>query len=244
MCIHNRLLSLIYRIIFLFVCGIGLYLNSGIANGELAPYMLIFYTIQSNVLCFIFFSILIIKNILDLKNKGLKGTTIFLPHFKGAVTMTIAVTFIIYHFILAPHYLSTSSGYNIFSWQNILVHYFVPIVTILDWIIFDEKSSFRWFNPIQWLIVPITYFIFILVRARIGGVILIMKSQYPYFFIDVDVLGWINVLKNAGIILIGFLFLGYTIYIIDKISVERIALNFMQIKNDLVIKAQKIGYHM
>jgi len=228
MCIHNRLLSLIYRIIFLFVCGIGLYLNSGIAKGELAPYMLIFYTIQSNALCFIFFSILIVKNIIDLKNKGIKGTTIFFPHFKGAVTMSIAFTFIIYHFILAPHFLSASSNYNLFSWQNILVHYFVPIATILDWIIFDEKSSFRWFDPIFWLIIPITYFIFTLVRAKIGGVILIVKSQYPYFFIDIDVLGWVNVLKNASIILISFLFLGYVIYIIDKISFEPIVLKKTQ----------------
>jgi len=244
MCIHNRLLSLIYRIIFLFVCGIGLYLNSGIPNGELAPYMLIFYTIQSNALCFIFFSILIIKNILDLKNKGIKGSTVFFTHFKGAVTMSIAVTFIIYHFILAPYFLSAGSNYNLFNWQNVLVHYFVPIATIFDWIIFDKKSNFRWFDPILWLTVPITYFIFILVRARIGGVIGIVKSPYPYFFIDVDVLGWVNVLKNASIILIGFLFLGYIIYIIDKISFERINVNFKPSIFNSVIKTQNSIYHI
>jgi len=234
MCIHNRLLALIYRIIFLFVCGIGLYLNSGLPDGELAPYMLIFYTIQSNALCFIFFTILILKNLLDLKNKGIKGTTKFFPHFKGAVTMSIAVTFIIYHFILAPQLLSESSAYNLFSWQNVLVHYFVPIATILDWIIFDEKSSFRWFDPIQWLILPITYFIFILVRARIGGIIGIVKSSYPYFFIDVDMLGWVRVFENASILILGFLFLGYIIYIIDKIHFTQIVLK----------RSQKSIYHI
>ncbi len=228
MCIHNRLLSLIYRIIFLFGCGIGLYLNSGIPNGELAVYMLIFYTIQSNVLCFIFFSLLLAKNIFDIKNKGHKGTTIFLPHFKGAVTMAIAVTFIIYHFILAPQFLLASSDYNLFSWQNTLVHYFVPIAVILDWIIFDEKSSYRWFDPILWLVIPITYFLFILVRARLGGVIEIVKSVYPYFFIDVDVLGWKIVLKNASAFILGFLVLGYVIFVIDKISFKAISWKTIQ----------------
>lgn len=222
MCIHNRLLALIFRIIFLFGCGIGLYLNSGIPNGKLAPYMLIFYTIQSNVLCFIFFSILIIKGCLSLKLEGISGTTVFLPHFKGAVTMTIAITFVIYHFILVPQFLLASSDYNLFSWQNVLVHYFVPIMVILDWLIFDEKLRFRWFEPILWLAIPITYFIFILLRAKLGGVIAVVQSQYPYSFIDVDILGWISVFKNVSILIIGFLFLGYVIYIIDKISFERI----------------------
>ncbi len=228
MCIHNRLLSLVYRIIFLFCCGIGLYLNSGIPNGEFAPYMLIFYTIQSNTLCLFFFSVLIFKNFLNLKNQGIKGTTIFLPHFKGAVTMAIAITFIIYHFILAPQFLAVSSDYNLYSWQNILVHYVVPISTILDWLIFDEKSNYRWFDPILWLCVPIAYFIFILVRAKIGGVIEIVESLYPYFFIDVDMLGWGIVLKNTSLLILAFLAIGYVIYIIDKISFDRILLKRMQ----------------
>lgn len=228
MCIHNRLLSLICRIIFLFVCGIGLYLNSGIKNGELATYMLVFYTIQSNALCFVFFLILVFKNISDLKNNGVKGSTVFLPHFKGGVTMTITVTFITYHFILAPQFLCANSSYNLFTWQNLLVHYFVPIAVILDWIIFDEKSSFRWFDPIFWLLLPISYFIFILIRARLGGVIEIMESSYPYFFIDVDTLGWLIVFKNASIFILGFLILGYLIYIIDKISIDRLMIKKIQ----------------
>jgi len=186
--------------------------------------MLIFYTIQSNALCFIFFSILIVKNISDLKVKGIRGSTMFFTHFKGAVTMSIAVTFIIYHFVLAPRFLSINSHYNLFSWQNMLVHYFVPISAIPDWLLFDEKLSFRWFDPIMWLTVPITYFIFILVRARLGGAIAIVKSRYPYYFIDVDMLGWISVLKNVSIIILGFLLLGYTIYIIDSISFEQLML--------------------
>lgn len=218
MCIRNRLLALIFRLLFLIGCGIGLYLNSGLPSGKPAPYMLIFYTIQSNALCFVFFSILILKTLLDIKNKGIKGATVLWPHFKGAVTMSIAITFIIYHFILVPQYLATSTGYNLFSWQNLMVHYFVPITAIIDWIAFDEKHSIRWYDPIFWLLLPITYFAFILVRARLGGVIEIVKSYYPYYFIDIDQLGWVNVLKNVTYLLSGFLLLGYLIYLIDRIS--------------------------
>ncbi|WP_027627216.1 Pr6Pr family membrane protein [Ruminiclostridium cellobioparum] len=222
MCIHNRLFALIFRILFLAGCGIGLYLNSGLPSGKPAPYMLIFYTIQSNALCFIFFAILIIKTFLDLKNKGIKGTTVFLPHFKGAVTMAIAVTFIIYQFVLVPKFLSAAAAaYTIFNWQNMLVHYFVPIAALTDWLVFDEKLNFRWFDPIVWLMLPIAYFIFILIRARFGGVIEIVKSPYPYFFIDVELLGWIKVIKNACLLIFGFLVLGYLIFIVDRVKIRR-----------------------
>ncbi|EPR11934.1 hypothetical protein L323_09710 [Ruminiclostridium papyrosolvens C7] len=228
MYIHNRLLALIFRILFLFGCGIGLYLNSGIPSGKFAPYMLIFYTIQSNALCFVFFSILAVKNVIDIKTKGIKGSTSVFPHLKGAVTMTISMTFIIYHFVLIPLYTSHDANYRILNWQNILVHYFVPIMTVLDWLLFDKKQNFRWFDPMLWISVPISYFIFLIIRARIGGMIAIVQSKYPYYFVDVDILGWINVFKYAGVFILGFLILGYVIYLVDKISLGNIRFNFVK----------------
>ena len=218
MCIKNRLLALIFRILFLIGCGTGLYLNSGLPSGKPAPYMLIFYTIQSNVLCFVFFILLVFKTFIDLKNKGIRGTTVFLPHFKGAVTMAIAITFLIYNLVLVPQYLTTlKSEYNILIWQNVLVHYFVPIVVIFDWLLFDKKLNFRWYDPFIWLFIPVGYFVFIIIRAKVGGIIEIVSSHYPYFFIDVDLLGWLKVIKNAGILTFGFLVLGYLLFLVDKI---------------------------
>lgn len=226
MSIHNRLFALFFRVLFLAGCGMGLYLNSGLPGGKPAPYMLIFYTIQSNALCFIFFSVLAVKTVMDLKNKGITGgTTVFLPHFKGAVTLSITVTFIIYHFVLLPQFIAAGTKYSILNWQNVLVHYFVPICALLDWLLFDEKLNFRWYDPFTWLIIPVAYFIFIIVRAQIGGVIEILQSPYPYFFVDADMIGWINVIKNAGFLLLGFLFLGYMIFLIDSLPLRRLAVS-------------------
>ncbi|WP_242855844.1 Pr6Pr family membrane protein [Ruminiclostridium josui] len=142
--------------------------------------------------------------------------------------MTISMTFIIYHFVLVPLYTSHDVNYSVLNWQNILVHYFVPIMTVLDWLLFDKKQNFRWFDPMLWISIPISYFIFLIVRARIGGMIAIVQSKYPYFFVDVDILGWINVLKYAGVFILGFLVLGYAIYLVDKISIENIKFNFIK----------------
>ena len=220
MYIHNRLFALIFRIVFIIGCGIGLYLNSGLPSGKPAPYMLIFYTIQSNFLCLVFFTFLTIKTIMDIKKNGIRSSTVFFPHLKGAVTMTITVTFLIYHFVLTPRFLEAGASYSILNWQNVLVHYFVPLGAIVDWLFFDKKVSLRWFDPILWLLIPISYFIFVLIRARLGGIIEIVQSAYPYFFIDVDLLGWLQVVKNAGLLTFGFLILGYVIFLINRLSLK------------------------
>ena len=229
MCIRNRLISLIFRIIIIMFCSLGLYLNSGIPNGELAKYMLVFFTIQSNLLCFGYFSVVLFQNIKDLKNKGIYGTTRIMPRFKGGVTLVIAVTFLIYHIVLAPQFISNSIHYNIFTMQNLTVHYIVPILVIVDWLLFDEKLSFKWFDPFIWLSLPIIYFVFILIRAKIGSIIEILSSYYPYFFIDVDLIGWQNVLLNSVAILLAFLALGYSIYFINNIFFKHVSWLFTKV---------------
>ena len=223
MCIHNRLISLIFRVIIIMFCSLGLYLNSGIPNGEFARYMLVFFTIQSNLLCFGYFSVVLFQNIKDIKSKGIHGTTRILPRFKGGVTLMIAVTFLIYHTVLVPQFTANSTDYNIFTMQNLTVHYIVPILVIIDWILFDEKLSFKWFDPFIWLSLPIIYFVFILIRARLGSIIEILSSYYPYFFIDVDLIGWQNVLLNSAAMLIAFLALGYIIYFINNIFFKQVS---------------------
>jgi|GEM_PF-4190048 len=83
MCIHNRLYALIFRIVFLVGCGMGLYLNSGLPSGKPAPYMLIFYTIQSNVLCFLFFFLPAAEDLAGHQGQGNKGCDCVSSPFQG-----------------------------------------------------------------------------------------------------------------------------------------------------------------
>ncbi|MEG0378423.1 MAG: Pr6Pr family membrane protein, partial [Eubacterium sp.] len=153
-----------------------------------------------------------------LKKEGLHGSTNPMLRFKGAITMMITVTFLIYHFLLAPRAFSMNSDYNFWAPANLLVHYFTPLMVILDWLIFDKKNAYRPYDPLLWLAIPLLYLIFILIRAQLGGPITAAGSYYPYFFLDVDVLSWIGVLKWVLLIAVFFALLGYIIYFIDKIT--------------------------
>ena len=219
MFVRNRIFSLISKIVIFLASGFGLYLNSGIPRGQLDLSMLKFYTILSNLLVFGAFGWFIYSTIKTIRTDGLYGPTTKLPGFKGAVTMGILVTMLIYQFILSatPFAMGTSSA----PLSNTMVHLFVPLLVIADWTLFDEKGKFCSSDPLYWLVGPLAYYAFVLIAAPLG-----MKyfggSRFPYHFIDSDALGWGRVFINVVIMLLFFILLGYLILLLDK-SLGRLA---------------------
>ena len=142
----------------------------------------------------------------------IKKKETFYPRFKGAVTTSITLTFLIYHFLLSP----TAEDYKgVFYIRNIILHYIVPIMTIFDYIIFDKKGFYKIVDPLIWLIIPIIYFTFMLIRAKVGSPFS-NGSYYPYFIVDIDQYGLKTVLRNIFFIALFFVFLGYIGYFVDR----------------------------
>lgn len=214
MTISNRMMALVFRAVLMFDCLIGLYLTSGLPQGQLSLQMFCFYTILSNVVCLVFFAWLLARTARVLRTDGIRGT-VSTPRFKGAITMMITVTMLIYHVLLRPEAF-TMGGYTPFTAADVLVHYVTPTLTILDWVLFDKKRRFRWYDPLIWLAVPFAYFVFAMVRAEIGGLLTSVNSRYPYSFIDVDLLGAGTVARNVLILAAGFCALGYAIVGVDR----------------------------
>ena len=92
-------------------------------------------------------------------------------------------------------------------------------MTIVDYILFDKKGIYKNIDPILWLIIPLIYFLFIFIRAKLGSE-LSNGSYYPYFFIDINKYGIKTVLKNALLITIAFTILGYIELFIDRLILK------------------------
>lgn len=207
-------LRLIYRILLVLIGLYGLYLNLFGGHANMLE-LLHYFTILSNILVVLFFLFLIIKN---------KSNRDY-PHLKGAITMSITVTFLIFHFLLRPTLFNMSGGsYNLYSPSNLIVHYIVPIMTILDWILFDTKGRYKIFDPIIWLIIPFVYFIVMTINGLLGYTFT-GGSHYPYFFMDWDKLGAVNVLLYVFFIIVSFTILGYIYYGIDLLLDNKIKNN-------------------
>jgi hypothetical protein len=199
--------------LILAACSAGLGLNFFIRQGRFDSESLIYYTNLSNLLCLLYFVPLTARMAMRLRD-GTAAVTL-LPRLKGAFTLMIAVTLLVYHFVLAGGNVPAYDGTQ--RWiANMLLHYAVPAMVILDWVLFDPKRVFRWFDPLLWLILPLLYAIFTLIRAEIGGKMGNRGSRFPYFFLDVDALGWSKVLGYVGVIALVFTALGYTMLLLDR----------------------------
>ncbi|WP_433721657.1 Pr6Pr family membrane protein [Actinoplanes sp. CA-051413] len=134
---------------------------------------------------------------------------------KGAVTLYVAITGLVYHLVLT----NPASGFAVDPVHrnlpeaigNQLLHTVVPLLAVLDWLVFDERGRFRWCHALYWLAFPLGYLAFALIRG-------LVVDKYPYPFIDVNELGYDGVSISSAGFAIAFWILGLLFVAIDRWS--------------------------
>ncbi len=203
-----------YRILLIGLCCYAILAYSGVLQGRFSGEVFSFFTILSVLLALLYFSALVIMSPgkRSAAEGGLRRT---LAHFKGGVTLAVTITMTVYHFLLA-RVIFEMVGYKPFSPNDIIVHYAIPLMVILDWLLFDPKPAYGPTDPLVWLGIPLAYFVFAVLRAQLGGELRGVNSRYPYFFMDIDALGLGPVLLNVLLLAVGFLAIGYVLFGVDR----------------------------
>lgn len=182
MYIRNRALSAGFKLLLAVAAAAGLALHFGLLSGGRVDFGgLRYYTLLSNLLCFVYF-------LADGIAVAACGHDI-LARFKGALTMGITVTGLVYHVMLSGIGFSMQSA---MAAANQLLHTFVPLMALLDWLLFDRKGRYRPSDPLLWVLLPDIYFVYATLRGFLGGPVSVFPggSRFPYFFMDYDLLGW------------------------------------------------------
>ena len=214
MYIQNERIRAFYRVLFLFFCEMGLVLQYAlVARIGHVGILTCYYTILSNIVCLLYVAAVVV---LRPRHEN--------PVLKGAVVICIAVTGLVYHFMLNG---AMEAGVGAVAEvtltdivANTLVHYVVPIMMVLDYLLFSPKGEFHWKHPFVWILTPAVYVVFILIRAEVSDAMFAGfsgMSRYPYPFVDVDLYGVGLVLAMVAVLLLGFLILGYLLLGIDKL---------------------------
>src|SRR5262245_31920628 len=141
------------------------------------PDEFVYFTVQSNLLvgfCFLW------ATLARLLPRHMAEPQAFL---RGAVTLYVLVTFLVFHLVLA----NPASGFGDGSVQlgpvqNVLLHTVTPLLALLDWLLVGVEWP-RWRWAAVWLIYPVAYLLFVLVRG-------VIVHGYPYPFLDVTSLGY------------------------------------------------------
>ena len=220
MYIKNKSFTLTYRLSYLGMCGYGILRHFSVTNSIRNINMLSYFTIQSNILCFVMmlFSVIhVIRCII--KEEEIEYNRIHL-FFRGMAFLAITITFFTYSIVLTKMGFSMdgakTSGLTI---NDVFVHYMIPVLTWIDYLLFQPKPAYRKGDPFKWLWGPFIYFVFILIRGRYfeEGEALVGIKRYPYFFMDAEKYGYGYVFTYAIVFLMICICVGYLIWLLDFI---------------------------
>lgn len=138
-----------YRVLLIGICTYAILVYSGALQGRFRGEVFSYFTILSVLLALAYFSALVITSLSQraaADNAG-AGLAPALTHFKGGVTLAVTITMTVYHFLLAPM-IFEMVGYQPFTANDIIVHYAIPLLVILDWLLFDPKPAYRRADPL------------------------------------------------------------------------------------------------
>ena len=134
------------------------------------------------------------------------------PTVRTAIVTYIIVVAVTYHLLLRQ--LANLQGWDKIA--DTALHYVLPLLFVLDWLLVVPKRSIPWKNVLTALIVPLLYIIWTLIHGTNTGF-------YPYPFLDVAKLGLEKVLINAAGMAAGFAGLGVLLTAIGRVSGPRTA---------------------
>ena len=184
-----------------------------------------FFTVQTNIFVVIFESILLITNLFP---KGSKASNLTAKKWFNflhlQVVYLITITGFVYCFILAPAaMLKNGNLLRFFSIRAILLHIFIPALTLIEYFTFSPKDQFTFKHTPLFLIYPLIYFIMVNLRVLFGGSPFTDGSYYPYFFLDPNLnnLGWGSVAIFISIALVMFWSLACLFIWINKKSANK-----------------------
>jgi hypothetical protein len=115
------------------------------------------------------------------------------PGVQTAAAMSIVIVSAVYNLMLRQ--LWTPSGWVLVA--DVIVHDLMPPLYLLYWWLAVPKGGLRWSQVMAWQSYPAGYFAYVLLRGAVNG-------WYPYPFLDVKSLGYLQVLIDAIGVLVAF----------------------------------------
>ncbi len=178
-------------------------LNRIVPIGETIIRYFSYFTILTNLLVALCFTILLFE-------KKSKSATFFSrPATLTAITVYILIVGIVYNLIL--RFLWRPQGLQLIVDE--LLHTVIPILCVTFWWINVSRKKLKWKDAFPWLIFPLMYIFYTFIYGKISGF-------YPYPFIDVNKIGYHQVLINSGMLAVCFLIVSWIFIAITKKRVQ------------------------
>ncbi|QNP40009.1 Pr6Pr family membrane protein [Lysobacter solisilvae (ex Woo and Kim 2020)] len=127
------------------------------------------------------------------------------PRMRGGVAMCVGVTMGIYFLVLS--HLWQPQGAQ--QWADTALHYAVPSLYLLWWVLCVPHGTLRWRDLPRWLLFPLAYLGWVLARGA-------WVREYPYPFLDLTALDGATVARNIVGVFAVFVVVGGVLLLADR----------------------------
>jgi hypothetical protein len=183
----RRSLLTAYRLVIALVIFAALVteISTLVERGRLEPGNLFsYFTIEANA-----FAVAVL-----LISIGWGGSSRALVMLRGAATLYMAVTGIVFSLLLAG---IEGAEFTAVPWDNTVLHFLGPIAVVLDWFLDLPRARIAYGGAMVWLVYPLAYGAYSLIRGAI-------VDWYPYPFLDPDRHGYPSIAATMlGLTLFG-----------------------------------------
>ncbi|MDF0544800.1 Pr6Pr family membrane protein [Sphingobium sp. H39-3-25] len=183
--------------------GLGAQINATfVATGDIGATLWIllrFFTIIANLSIAVVFSLIA-------ADTARKAAWQLVP----ALTLAILLVGVVYAVLLEG--LEHLTGTAVFA--NFVMHKVTPVLVPLWWLFFMPKGKLTRGAPLRWTIFPLAYLPYGIWRGMTDG-------RYPYPFLNVEKIGWLQVAGTCLVIAAGFIAAGYALVVLDRILGRR-----------------------
>ncbi|MCL1995675.1 MAG: Pr6Pr family membrane protein [Defluviitaleaceae bacterium] len=217
---RDRRFALIFSIIGFIIAVAGILTTPGEFVGDVTWGIIMYFTIQTNILAAVLFAIFTVRLVKDIRADGVYGDSSYYPRFTMVAVVSLAMMGLSYWILLAPN-----SILSIWTFPNITTHGATPLLLVLYYLLFIRPGNIKHKDVYYATLFPLafvanTYIAYALgyTYERFDGEIV----NFPYFFFDYATIGWGMVSAFILGILVMVIFLGYALYFIDRKRSKRL----------------------
>jgi hypothetical protein len=167
------------------------YLSQGRSFGGAIIQLLSYFTIQNNFLVALAMTLFLLAP----QSKWAKWFA--KPGVLASMCVYITIVLLVYQLVLRGQHLQL--GW--FRFCDEILHSISPPMFVLFWLLFVPRANIAWGKAINWLLFPLLYCFYILIRGAIS-------NYYPYSFIDGTKLTYGEITINCFFLLLAFLSVG------------------------------------
>lgn len=132
------------------------------------------------------------------------------PGVQTAIAMSVIIVSLIYNLMLRQLWHPTGG----LLLADLIVHDVMPPLYLLYWWLAVPKHGLQWSQVLVWQSYPAGYFFYVMLRGAVDG-------WYPYPFLDVTALGYLEVLLNAIGVLMAFIAVGMALVALGRWQARR-----------------------